>query len=136
MSGEQPFIDAPFSLVNALSAEQGREELGRIIHHERRRTAIDDWGAKPDAVLGWEEVAVGDREAMMREAGAVAAAVRREAANSALVIHPGDKLVVGFPDKLTPAMIDRLRERAATRLPGIEVVVFDGVSHMAVYRAD
>lgn len=53
-----------------------------------------------------------------------------------LVIRPGDKLVVGFPDKLTPAMIDRLRERAATRLPGIEVVVFDGVSHMAVYRAD
>lgn len=54
---------------------------------------------------------------------------------ASLVIRPGDKLVLGFPDKLPPSLVDRIQARSAERLPGVEVVVFDGVSHLAVYRA-
>lgn len=57
-----------------------REELGRIVLHERRRTAIDVWRVNPDAVLGWDELAAADRESLMREAEAVANAVRGEIA--------------------------------------------------------
>lgn len=57
-----------------------REELGRVLHHERRRTDIDHWGISPGNVLGWDELPPEDREATMREAEAVANAVRAEIA--------------------------------------------------------
>jgi len=57
-----------------------REELGRIACHERRRWLMDVDRTTPDSVLGWDDLTAQYREMFMREAEAVANAVRAEIA--------------------------------------------------------
>lgn len=53
---------------------------------------------------------------------------------SAWVVRPGDKLVLGFARRLNMAEVDKIRERFALMLPGVEVILADGITGMAVYR--
>jgi hypothetical protein len=60
--------------------------------------------------------------------------VRAELDN-ALVVRPGDKLVIALAKPIDMATFGQIRERITGRLPGVETVIIDGVSGLAVYRA-
>lgn len=51
-------------------------------------------------------------------------------------IRPGDKLIVAFHDRVNMSEYEEIKGKLASHLPGIEVVVLDGVSGMAIYRPD
>lgn len=51
-------------------------------------------------------------------------------------VRPGDKLILTFSGALTMSECDRIREQAKSLLPDVEIVVFDHVTGMAVYRPD
>lgn len=59
--------------------------------------------------------------------------VRLELA-SAWTVSPGDKLIVGFSRTLNLAQVDTILARFRLMLPDVEVVIVDGITHMAVYR--
>lgn len=61
--------------------------------------------------------------------------VRAELDN-AVVVRPGDKLVVGFARRLDMAEIDHIRQRSRMMLPDVEVIIFDDITTMAVYRPE
>lgn len=53
---------------------------------------------------------------------------------SAVVVRPGDKLVVSTPRLVTMEEADRLKALIAEKLPGVEAVLLSGVAQMAVYE--
>lgn len=59
--------------------------------------------------------------------------VRAELDNAA-VVRPGDKLIVGMSRHIGMADAHALKDRFAEVLPGVEVLVVDSVSALAVYR--
>jgi hypothetical protein len=67
----------------------------------------------------------------MAELGEVRAVVEL---SSAVVVRPGDKLVVCTPRLVTAEEADRLKMLIAEKLPGVDTVVLSGVSQMAVYE--
>ncbi|MER7126757.1 hypothetical protein [Micrococcus luteus] len=58
----------------------------------------------------------------------------------ALVVRPGDTLIVRLASDVRPAEYERFRDTAMVgmrkRMPGVEVIVVSGVEQMAVYRPD
>lgn len=52
----------------------------------------------------------------------------------ALVLRPGDKLVLGVRDNMTDEQHGLMVEYAEQYLPGVQVLVFPNVQAMAVYR--
>lgn len=56
--------------------------------------------------------------------------------SSALVLRPGDTLVVAFNRRLTLAELDELREQIETELPGIKGAIFDDAAQIAAYRPE
>ena len=59
-----------------------------------------------------------------------------EAVLSTFIVYPGDTLILGFARPLSPESLDRIVDRARHQLPGLNVVVVDQLTHLAVYRAD
>ena len=55
---------------------------------------------------------------------------------SEAIVRPGDKLVIGINDILTQEQWDTIKEEAAKRLPGVEVVGIDSCSGLVVYRGE
>lgn len=53
-----------------------------------------------------------------------------------LVIRPGDTLIVSVQQRLTPEHADELKRKLAKRLPGVESVVMDSGTQVAVYRPE
>jgi hypothetical protein len=60
--------------------------------------------------------------------------IRAELGN-ALVVRPGDKLVIGT-GFITQQHAAQIKERVAEGLPGVDAVIIAGIEHMAVYRPD
>lgn len=58
----------------------------------------------------------------------------------ALVIRPGDTLILRLDSGLTPSQLEAYRDRLVPSLkawvPGVEVIMIGGVEQMAVYRPD
>lgn len=58
----------------------------------------------------------------------------------ALVIRPGDTLILRLDSGLTPGQLEARRDRLVpslkARVPGVEVIMLGGVEQMAVYRPD
>lgn len=58
----------------------------------------------------------------------------------ALVVRPGDTLIVRLAKDATPDQLVRFRETTAAafkeKLPGVEVLFFGGVDQVAVYRPE
>lgn len=61
--------------------------------------------------------------------------VRAELDN-AVVVRPGDKLVVGIAGSITATMAREMKERLGEQLPGVDVVIIDNTAGFAVYRDD
>lgn len=61
--------------------------------------------------------------------------VRAELGN-AVIVRPGDKLVIGTPGRLTQHEAETIKARIAEKLPGVEAVIIDSCSGLAVYRPD
>jgi hypothetical protein len=112
------------------------EQLGRILHHERRRRMIDDEGWNPSFVPGWEDIDEYARQGLRRQARAVADAVRSEKADASpsLVIRSGDRLIIMVEGPMDDARYHEIRTQVEEFLPGVLVTVLDRVSGMAVYR--
>jgi hypothetical protein len=56
--------------------------------------------------------------------------------DNAVVVRPGDKLVLGYEKRLSVQEADAITGHFAARLPGVEIVLVDQIAHMAVYRSD
>ena len=67
--------------------------------------------------------------------GTVTVPVKLELTN-AVVVRPGDKLVIGYAQPLNQETVHVIRERLAGMLPGVEAVIIDGVTQLAVYRPE
>ena len=63
----------------------------------------------------------------------VAVKVRAELGN-AVIVRPGDKLVVARSDTISMEDGARLKAVIASKLPGVEVVIVSQCSGLAVYR--
>jgi len=61
--------------------------------------------------------------------------VRAELDN-AVVVRPGDKLVVATHRPISVEHARLIVAELGVKLPGVEIVLADGVSALAVYRAD
>lgn len=59
--------------------------------------------------------------------------VRAELGN-AVVVRPGDKLVIARTDRLTHEQASVIRTALAERLPGVDIILVDECSGLAVYR--
>lgn len=55
---------------------------------------------------------------------------------SAALVRPGDRLVVASPVEMSMAEMHEMRERVATALPGVGLVIVDRCSGLAVYRPE
>lgn len=55
---------------------------------------------------------------------------------SAVVVRPGDRLVLGFANGLDPQQAKDIRQRVSELLPGVEAVILVGATHLAVYQPD
>lgn len=53
-----------------------------------------------------------------------------------LTVRPGDKLVIAFPRLLNMMEANEIKEKIEILLPGVSVVILDGVSGLAVYHPD
>lgn len=53
---------------------------------------------------------------------------------SALVVKPGDRLIIGLASRNTPQDFDRIVNIIKERLPDVDVLIVDQVSTMAVVR--
>lgn len=51
-----------------------------------------------------------------------------------VVIRPGDALVIAFDRPIDARQVEMIKERAATELPGVKVVIVDCCSGLAVCR--
>lgn len=49
-------------------------------------------------------------------------------------IQPGDTLIIGFTNRVSPAEGSRIRERFGEVTPDVTVVIMDNVAALAVYR--
>lgn len=58
------------------------------------------------------------------------------ALSNAWVVSPGDRLVLGYAAKIDQATADVIMARFAEKLPGVEVVIADGITAMAVYKPE
>jgi hypothetical protein len=67
---------------------------------------------------------------------AISKAVINVELSNARIVQPGDKLVLGFRKPLGMAEVDRIKQRVAENLPGVEVVIVDDITGMAVYKPD
>ena len=56
--------------------------------------------------------------------------------DNAVVVRPGDKLVVGVSTRLDMATAHEIKRRLGERLPGVEIVIIDQCSGLAIYRDD
>lgn len=56
--------------------------------------------------------------------------------DNAIMVRPGDKLVVGIAGSITATMAREMKERLGERLPDVDVVIVDNVAGFAVYRDD
>ncbi|MFC3986801.1 hypothetical protein [Streptosporangium jomthongense] len=58
----------------------------------------------------------------------------------ALVVRPGDTLLLRLASNVTASQLEAFRERLVpaleARLPGVEVIMVGGVEQMAAYRPD
>jgi|HubBroStandDraft_5_1064220.scaffolds.fasta_scaffold00014_70 hypothetical protein len=52
----------------------------------------------------------------------------------AVVVYPGDKIVLTFPFELTIDKCHKLRDAMEEQLPGVEVVILDNVGSALVVR--
>ena len=56
--------------------------------------------------------------------------------NEGLIVRPGDVLVLNAAHELSDVQIEKLGAQAREKLPGLaNVVIFEGVAAIAVYRA-
>lgn len=55
---------------------------------------------------------------------------------STVIVRPGDTLVVARTDDVTDVELDELMTSMTTLLPGVEVVVVNRCTGLAVYRPD
>jgi hypothetical protein len=55
---------------------------------------------------------------------------------NAWVVQPGDKLVLAYAHRVSPADADAIKQYCAQKLPGVEIVIVDGLAHMAVYKPE
>lgn len=55
--------------------------------------------------------------------------------NSALVVEPGDMLIVGIGQSITAKEAHRITKALSDELPGIRVCLLDGVTALAVAKA-
>lgn len=53
---------------------------------------------------------------------------------NAWLVHPGDKLILAYDRYLDDAEVRVLTERCHAVLPGVEVVIIDGVRQVLVHR--
>ena len=53
---------------------------------------------------------------------------------STAIVRPGETLIIGYSRSLDRSQADEIRRYAAARLPGVEVLVVDQCSALAVYR--
>jgi len=53
--------------------------------------------------------------------------------DNAVVIKPGGALVVGLKRRIDMAEAARIKDHIEESLPGVNVVILDGIDHMAVY---
>lgn len=56
--------------------------------------------------------------------------------DNAVVLRPGDKLVLGYSQFVNEAEADELKARLAVKLPGVEVVIISAITAMTVYQAN
>lgn len=54
--------------------------------------------------------------------------------DNAVVVRPGDKLVLAYADSLDADTARTIKERVAELLPGVEAVLIDGPVNVIVYR--
>lgn len=55
----------------------------------------------------------------------------------ALVVRPGDRLILGVTGPLTQQQADRIKTHLREQLPGLaDAVLITNVSHLAVYRTE
>lgn len=53
---------------------------------------------------------------------------------NAVVVRPGDKLVIARTDRISYKQAGDIKTAMAQRLPGVEIVLVDQCSGLAVYR--
>lgn len=61
--------------------------------------------------------------------------IKLEFGNASLV-QPGDKLVLCYQQTVSEDKAATIKERVSEKLPGVEIVIIDGVTHMIAYRRD
>lgn len=59
--------------------------------------------------------------------------IRAELGN-AVVVRPGDKLIVATGDRISTATADTIMGRLSRQLPGVEIIIVDSCTSLAVYR--
>ena len=52
----------------------------------------------------------------------------------AVIIRPGDMLVVSVAHELSEAAVAQLREQHAEAMPGVKLVLLENVTGLAVFR--
>jgi hypothetical protein len=55
---------------------------------------------------------------------------------SAVVVSPGDTLIVALNGRITMKELEELKARMAVYLPGVKVAVFDNANSLGVYKPE
>jgi hypothetical protein len=56
--------------------------------------------------------------------------------SSALLVSPGDKLVLSYKQPLSMAAVHSIRRQLAEALPGVETILVDDTPDVAVYKPE